>query len=269
MIVATTGIMASSISSGGGFDPNAQAFFNAVVTAGGSLSPTEETAINQFVLDLKSASIWSKFFAMYPMVGGSAASCSINLAAPASYALTFFGSPTIASTGVQWNGTTQYANTGLTLSSVLTSTNGGMSYYSRTNIDESAFDMGASTSGASTAPTGIIIRSGDTCYNLYGEGGYGINFNNYDSRGMYTVDRETATDTSAYKNGLRYIIMAEAATIPSQAGYLGALNAGGAPDYYSSRECAFASFNQSLTQTEVGDLYTAVQALQTTLGRQV
>jgi hypothetical protein len=59
------------VSSGGGFDPDAQAFFDRVTTAGGTLSETEKDATNQLVLDMKSAGIWSSMKAIYPMVGAS------------------------------------------------------------------------------------------------------------------------------------------------------------------------------------------------------
>ena len=38
---------------------------------------------------------------------------------------------------------------------------------------------------------------------------------------------------------------------------------------FSSKECAFASIGDGLTDTEADDFYTAVQAFQTTLNRQV
>jgi len=44
---------------GTGFDPDAQAFFTAVTGGGDTLTTTEENAINQLVLDLKSANIWT------------------------------------------------------------------------------------------------------------------------------------------------------------------------------------------------------------------
>ena len=76
MIIATHGIIASQLA---GFDADAQAFFDRVTTAGGSLSATEKTAVNQLVLDMKSYSIWSKMKAIYPMVGASSAACAQNL----------------------------------------------------------------------------------------------------------------------------------------------------------------------------------------------
>ena len=59
---------------GGGTDPDAQAF----ITATG-ISGTNATATNQLVLDLKSANIWTKMKAVYPMVGGTSTTCKFNL----------------------------------------------------------------------------------------------------------------------------------------------------------------------------------------------
>jgi hypothetical protein len=56
MIRATVGILAGV---GGGFDADAQAFFDRVTTAGGSLSTTEQDAVNTWFSD-ESDGIWSK-----------------------------------------------------------------------------------------------------------------------------------------------------------------------------------------------------------------
>ena len=39
--------------------------------------------------------------------------------------------------------------------------------------------------------------------------------------------------------------------------------------YYSTKQCAFASIGDGLTDTEAANFYTAVNAFQTTLSRQV
>ena len=62
---------------GGGNDADAQAF----ITASG-ISGTEATAINTLVTDLKSANIWAKMKAVYPIVGGTATSHKFNLLNP-------------------------------------------------------------------------------------------------------------------------------------------------------------------------------------------
>ena len=50
--------------------------------------------------------------------------------------------------------------------------------------------------------------------------------------------------------------------------YLGARNIGGG-NQYAARECAFATIGDGLNDTESSNLYTAVQAFQTTLSRNV
>jgi len=51
--------------------------------------------------------------------------------------------------------------------------------------------------------------------------------------------------------------------------YIGASNGGGTAFQFSNKECAFASIGDGLTDTEASNFYTAVQAFQTTLSRQV
>ena len=126
MIIAIHGIVASKLA---GFDSDAQAFFDRVTTAGGSLSNTEKTAVNQLVLDMKSYSIWTKMKAIYPMVGASAAACAQNLKS-SSFTGTFTSGWTFASTGVTSNGTSAYMNTNFIPSSHYTSnTNFGLFIY--------------------------------------------------------------------------------------------------------------------------------------------
>ena len=50
---------------------------------------------------------------------------------------------------------------------------------------------------------------------------------------------------------------------------IGSLNDNGVINYPSAKQCAFASIGDGLTDTEVGNLRTAVQAFQTTLSRNV
>lgn len=70
-------------------DPDAQAF----LTATGITDATQEAAVNQLVLDLKSATIWSKMQIIYPFVGGTATTHKYNLKDPqdtdAAYRLDF------------------------------------------------------------------------------------------------------------------------------------------------------------------------------------
>ena len=51
--------------------------------------------------------------------------------------------------------------------------------------------------------------------------------------------------------------------------YVGARNNNGTADIFSNRQCAFASLGDGLTDTQASNFYTAVQAFQTTLARQI
>ena len=56
-------------------DTDAQAF----ITAAAITDPTQQAAINTLVVDLKGYSIWTKMKAVYPFVGGTAATHKFNL----------------------------------------------------------------------------------------------------------------------------------------------------------------------------------------------
>ena len=60
-------------------DPDAAAFFARVTAAGGTLSATEQTAVNTLVVTMKADGTWTPMKAIYPMVGASAAACAQNL----------------------------------------------------------------------------------------------------------------------------------------------------------------------------------------------
>ena len=53
---------------GAGIDADALAFFARVTAAGGTLSGTEKTAVNQLVLDMKAASIWTSMKAVLSLI---------------------------------------------------------------------------------------------------------------------------------------------------------------------------------------------------------
>ena len=92
-------------------DPDAQAFINAA----GITGTTQQSAINTLVVSLKANNIWTKFDAIYPMVGGTATTHKFNLKNPAdtnaAYRLSFVGGWTHSSTGALPNGTNAYADT--------------------------------------------------------------------------------------------------------------------------------------------------------------
>lgn len=237
------------------FDPDAQAFFNRVTAAGGTLTATEKTAVNTLVLDLKANSLWTPMKAIYPMVGASAAACAQNLKS-SSFTGTFTSGWTFASTGVTGNGTSAYMDSTV-------NTNGfsslHYSYYSRTT-NTSGRDMG----NESPNPYDLIISLGGNLYQRFNTSS--IIVSNANSNGFYVGTQDATNLHRAFRNSVQL-----GTTQPNNASYnnanvwIGGVN----PSYYGSRECAFASIGDGLTDTQASNFYTAVQTFNQTLSRSV
>jgi hypothetical protein len=253
-------------SSGGGFDPDAQAFFDRVTTAGGTLSTTEKNATNQLVLDMKSAGIWSSMKAIYPMVGASAAACAQNLKS-SSFTGTFTSGWTFASTGVTPNGTSAYMNTSFQPSTQSSLNNAHYSIYIRTNQQEIA-SLGASDSGYNNIVYMNPRYTDDKWYNHLNGGGSDF-ASSTNSNGFWQISTIASGSFSTFRNNSKLQTKTRTAQgLTSNNIWLGGANTQGALEY-SSRQCAFASIGDGLTDTQASNFYTAVQAFQTTLSRQV
>ncbi len=251
---------------GGAFDVDAQAFFDRVTTAGGTLSTTEKNATNQLVLDMKSAGIWSSMKAIYPMVGASAAACAQNLKS-SSFTGTFTSGWTFASTGVTPNGTSAYMDTTLLPSTSLLLDSVSISFYSRTNT-QGNIQMGSNDG------TGYLLQQMVTSTQMYSQlNGAGASFIDAPVtqwQGLFTTSRTSSTAVAAYKNGVNIKTDTKSSSNqPTFTCYIGARNNNGSEANFDSKQCAFASIGDGLTDTQASNFYTAVQAFQTTLGRQI
>jgi len=263
MILASHGLIASSIS---GVDADWLAYYNRVIAAGGSLTTTEQNATKTLVADLKSNSLWTPMLAIYPMVGASAAACAQNLKS-ASFTGTVTSGFTFASTGVTGNGASTFMDTGFIPSANLTLTSGAYSIYSRTNIDQVSIDMAVLSSSGPIHQ--IITRlSGDQHFAYVNTNG-NYTATNTNSFGHYILNRNSSTNTKGFRNGIQVYNVAQTAGLPTESIYIGARNQSGSAIIPTSRQYAFASCGDGLTDTQAGNFYTAVQAFQTTLSRNV
>ena len=271
MILANHGIIASS--GGVSFDADAQAF----ITAASITDNTQKTAINTLVTDLKTANIWTKMKALYPFVGGTAAQHRFNLKDPrtvnAAFYLDFLGGGTHSANGYLPNGTTSYADTKLIPSSSLTANSAHQSFYLRTNISISH-----------NAVYGCYTTFGTNNFLLYPYS-FGIGWisdildnslsrivsNTGNSTGYVISTRSSSSSHKIFRNNTQIASTNNATNgnYPTINYYLGAANQNGSSGTHDSNEHAFASIGDGLTDTEAANLYTAVQAYQTTLNRQV
>jgi hypothetical protein len=259
----------------GGCDPDAVAF----LTAAGITDPTITSAVCTLVTSMKANGTWAKCNAIYPFVGGSATTHKFNLKNPAdtnaAFRLTFIGGITHSSNGVAFNGTNSYANTFLIPNSgLLTLHNTHLSYYSRTDINQSSIDMGSyNTTVGGNNLFGLAIRKSPSAASSfqYDQGVATSSARNLvltDTRGFFMSNRTSnvASTHKLFRNG------ASVGTATTTAGAfrpdgitIGAVFTG----FYSSKQCAFASIGSGFSDAEAATLYSDVQAFQTTLSRNV
>ena len=247
-------------------DPDAQAFLNAAVIT----DPTQANAINTLVIDLKGYSIWTKFKAIYPIVGGTASQHKYNLKDPrdldAAFRLTFATGVTHSSTGMVSNGSSGFANTYFNPSINNLVGSSHLSYYSRTLVNESKIDIGCYNL---TNYNQIAISFGGTTYcnpnNALGD--IDVTFAS-NSQGFFIASRTSATAVMGQRNLTQITNTSNEARNAFNI-YICALNQTGVTGFYSTKQCAFASIGDGLTNTEAANFYTAVQAFNTTLSRQV
>ena len=262
MILASSGIIASSIS---GVDADWLAYYNRVIAAGGSLTTTEQNATKQLVADLKANSLWTPMKAIYPMVGASAAACAQNLKS-SSFTGTFTSGWTFASSGV--TGTNAFMNTGLKASD-LGQNSSHLSIYSRTNSTANMIDMGVYTNANSTY---IAIKYSGAIYpTIQGIEASGGATPYSNTTGLIIGNRNNSTQTKFYQNSSLLGTYTMISTTPNNTYsiYLGCYNDQGTPSLYSNKQFSLASLGDGLTDTEASNFYTAVQAFQTTLSRNV
>jgi hypothetical protein len=269
MILASHGLIASQIAS---FDADALAFFQRVSDATGTLSLTEKQAVNQLVLDLKANSLWTPMKAIYPMVGASAAACKQNLKS-SSFTGTFTSGWTFASTGVKGNGTSAYMNTGLTMTSA-ESIDFAYGGYIRTNVSNLyGVITGARSGGNEFNLAGKWTAVNDYPYVNMGNGSSWIYGTSVVNAGFFQGSRSAVNNLSFRRNNasLGTNTVAITAQANTASFYIGTLNDAG--NIISvcciSDEISLVYYSSSLTNANMDNFYTAVQAFQTTLSRQV
>ena len=245
-------------------DADATAFFLRVTTAGGTLNATEQSAIDTLVKSLKANGIWTKMKAIYPMVGASAAACAQNLKS-SSFTGTFNGGITYSSTGVKFNGTTGFMNTQFNASTDFLAASRHMSFYNRTNTAK-GYDM-----GAAVLPADVMLASRYTETTAA--------YTNFGNSAAYTTTTSAATGLfqgnnisnteRLYRNGSQIATRSNTIVNADMSIYIGASNRSNVAVEFTNHECSFASIGDGLTDTEAANFYTAVQAFQTALSRNV
>jgi hypothetical protein len=246
------------------YDTTATNFFNSTQIT----DTTMKRAINDLVVQLKKDSLWNKFLAIYPMVGGTASSTKWNLKDPrdldAAYRISWNGTPVFKSTGVTCSTTNDWGNTHL-VDSLLSYDNTSVSFYSETSNQIAGYDMGCSN--------GIYPYNIMAIYEDFSKDVVNTLFNAYGPT-QYQPSKTTGLFVNSSKNGkvVRYdngISVADYGgpydAYTNQAITIGKIID---DDHMGQRECALATIGQGLTAAEVETFYDIVQSFQSALGRQ-
>jgi hypothetical protein len=247
-------------------DADAAAF----IAAAGITDATHISAIDTLVKALKAASLWTKMYAIYPFVGGTATTHKFNLKDPrdldAAYRLTFSGGMTHDANGITGNGTNAYYNTHFALNTFALN-EGGVSIYNRTNIAEPVADIGA----IDGSNIGISINSRTTT-NIYRTRNANSTLGdvaNIDSRGLFTNQRTNGTEYYAYINGSKTTYAIASVSLSAFELYGICLNNVGSPAAYTTRNQAACYIHVNLSDADVTNLTGINLAFQTALSRNV
>lgn len=217
----------------------------------GITNPTQKNAISALVAELKVESIWDKFFAIYPFVGGTSATHAENLV-DVTFPITWTGSATHNANGVT-SSAGVYGDTGIA-TNAFPSGNLSFGVYSRTSSSIASKDIDATIGG-------IFIRYTDNnTYTDNYEATGRIVSSVADSLGLFSSSRTSNALHTAYRN---------ATSIGTTTGAQGTLTAHTFIVGNTTRNLAFAYIAQGFSGAEMSVLYTAVQTFQTSLGRQV
>lgn len=234
------------------YEAEAKKFFDST----GISDSLEKGAINTMVKQLKDSSLWTQFAAIYPMIGGTAATTKWNLKDPRNaddaYRLTFLGSPVYAKSGVLFPTTSDYADSHLTDSAVGSYDNAAISYYSTTQNTVDGYDMGCADDV--TYFNEFTIYNSADASNWFGY--YGFAPKPASTIGLFMLS-STANDVKRYENGVATNSRGSAPT-PGYTNYpilIGTVHNAGSG---GQRECSFASIGKGLSDAQALTFYNIV-----------
>lgn len=234
----------------------------------GTMPTADKNAFNAFILGLKSNSLWTKFTTgdIAPMYAGTAAGQAICIKGTV---LTFVNTPTHQSTGVDWNGTDEYATTGWIPSTSASASSVHIAYYAGEDVTASARASMGTLSGSVVLDMRINQTSTTFLGRAYSATVTTTGTADANSAGFYLVSKESDTKLFWQRWGTTVNINtgSNTATRPTNQLYIGCLNNGGTAGAFDTKECRFASWGAGFTEAEATTYNTLVEALLDALGR--
>lgn len=245
------------------YDADAQQF----ITNAGITVDEQKVALNTLVKQLKDSSLWTKFKAIYPMVGGTAATTKWNLKDPRdldlAYRITWNGAPDFKNTGVTCLTVADWGDTHLA-DSVLLYDNSSMSFYSGTQNQVAGYDMGCSNNVFPYNIMAIYENFTDDIVNTWFHAFGDIQYQPTITTGLF-INSSYGGHVVRYDNGkpaFRYRAPVDSYT--NSAVTIGKLVDN---SHLGLKECRFASLGDGLTDAEALTFYNIVKKFESSLAR--
>ena len=264
-------------------DSDAQSF----ITAAGISNSVQQAALIGLVKMLKNEGLWTKMKAIYPFVGGTAVTHKWNLKDPRdtndAFRLTFYGGLSHDGGGVYFNGSNSWCDTNMNAATNLNVDNLHLSFYSRTNANNtySGGEIGHVGYNSWTTPPQdplkqFTLRVRSAQYGggaQFSSGNLSTGYSTIDGFGLTIGSITNSSTAKMYKGRNTQEFATKSTASTTNTGTLPSFNIsiGKIQGYgeWSNQQSAFVSIGDGLTDAESAKLYGIVQIYQITLGRSV
>jgi hypothetical protein len=232
--------------------------------------------VNTYVTELKAAGLWSKFYAIYPFLGGTATTSSFNLKDADFYQISWAGGMTYGMLGVDFNGTTGFGDTNFDFS-VIASTIEDIHF---------SFSTTDANGGLANIPMGVGSTAADDRIRMAFDAGtnnyYADMWSNADIAGRvlasglgapaghYLATRYNDSAAFIYLDGVQTALNSatvNVSEVPSDTFYIGAANVAGVASGFTTKTFGLATIGKYMTGTDMTSFQTITDKFLTSLGR--
>jgi hypothetical protein len=271
-------------------NPDAQDWVNRVYSNGGTVSSTTATAVNTFCDAIDAAGIRDRFYRLNLFAGTGLNACLVPLYRGESLGGTQYGNTTDtnvgpfvsgdytetgASGGLLGDGTSKYLATGLTPAAVPAIATGHLSAYIPSLAAGGSRALLGAASGSQQFQVTHRLSGGGIVQVRAVWGGTASTDDTFAAGvtnvpgGLWTITRTSSTAITTYNNSTSKVTGTTSTTPASHSvqWYVFAANSGGTAALFAGHRMMSYSIGASMTDTQVSAYYAAMQALQTSLGR--
>lgn len=232
--------------------------------------------VNTYVLELKQAGLWSKFYAIYPFLGGTSATTSYNLKDADYYKINWAGTMSYGTLGVDFDGVSGFGDTNFDFSALsATIEDIHFSFYTpNANGGLANVPMGVGSSAADDRIRMAFDAGTDNYYaDMWSNGaiagrvlvtGLGA------PAGHYLATRYNASAAFVYLDGTQMAIngtTVDVSDVPSDTFYVGATNLAGVAAGFTTKIFGLATIGKHLTASDITSFHTITDKFLTSLGR--